>query len=216
MEIRTCSNSEVAPSGSEMMGTEAVAEGALARSQAARRRRVLDATLALAGEGGFDAVQMRDVAAAADVALGTVYRYFSSKERLLLEAMAEQQSDLRSYVETHPPADETPAERVVAVLRRANRALRGHPDVTAAMVRAIGSAQTDNADIVRRVTEIMTAIIVSAIHAPEKRKATGRELRVARVLMQVWLSSLNGWVCGVDGPERVDEDLDAAARLLLD
>jgi hypothetical protein len=33
--------------------------------------------------------------------------------------------------------------------------------------------------------------------------------------MQVWLSSLNGWVCGVDGPERVDEDLEAAARLLL-
>src|SRR5579871_5732919 len=62
--------------------------GALARSQAARRRRVLDATLRLAGEGGLDAVQMRDVAAAAGVALGTVYRYFSSKERLLLEAMA--------------------------------------------------------------------------------------------------------------------------------
>src|SRR5437764_4681187 len=60
--------------------------GALARSQAARRRRVLDAALRLAGEGGLDAVQMRDVAAAAGVALGTVYRYFSSKERLLLEA----------------------------------------------------------------------------------------------------------------------------------
>jgi hypothetical protein len=30
--------------------------------------------------------------------------------------------------------------------------------------------------------------------------------------MQVWLSSLNGWVCGVDGPDRVDEDLEAAAH----
>ena len=76
--------------------------GALARSQAARRRRVLDATLALAADGGFDAVQMRDVAAAADVALGTVYRYFSSKERLLLEAMAEQQADLRAYLDSAP------------------------------------------------------------------------------------------------------------------
>jgi len=54
-----------------------------------------------------------------------------------------------------------------------------------------------------------------AIHGAEDRKATGRELRVARILMQVWLSSLNGWVCGVDGPERVDEDLEAAAHLLL-
>jgi AcrR family transcriptional regulator len=191
-------------------------EGALAKSQAARRRRVLDATLRLAAEGGFDAVQMRDVASAADVALGTVYRYFTSKERLLLEAMAEQQSDLRGSVERHPPLDATPAARVSAVLGRANRALRSHPDVTAAMVRAIGSAQTENADIVQRVTEIMTAIITRAIHGPEDRKATARELRVARILMQVWLSSLNGWVCGVDGPERVDEDLAAAAKLLLD
>jgi len=32
---------------------------------------------------------------------------------------------------------------------------------------------------------------------------------------QVWLSSLNGWVCGVDAPDRVDDDLAAAAHLLL-
>ena len=143
--------------------------GALARSQAARRRRVLDATLQLAAEGGFDAVQMRDVAAAADVALGTVYRYFASKERLLLEAMAEQQADLRAYLDVHPPREPTPAARVVSVLRGANRSLREFPDVTAAMVRSFGTAQIENADIVRRVTEIMTGIITSAIHAPERR-----------------------------------------------
>src|SRR6516162_6199076 len=89
------------------------ADTALARSQPARRRRVLDATLRLASEGGFDAVQMRDVAAAADVALGTVYRYFSSKERLLLEAMVEQQADLRAYIETHPLEGATAPERVM-------------------------------------------------------------------------------------------------------
>src|SRR5690349_3698209 len=116
--------------------TEAVEPtGALARSQAARRRRVLDATLQLARGGGFDAVQMRDVAAEANVALGTVYRYFSSKERLLLEAMAEQLEDLRQYLELHPPPGDTPAARVAAVLQRANAALARQPDVTAAMVR---------------------------------------------------------------------------------
>ncbi len=204
------------PTASAPVEPPELPDGALARSQAARRRRVLDAALRLAADGGFDAVQMRDVAAAADVALGTVYRYFASKERLLLEAMVEQQADLRAYVDRHLPTDPTAAARVIAVLRRANRSLREHPDVSAAMVRAFGTAQPENADIVRRVTEIMTAIITSAIHAPERRAATEREVRVARILMQVWLSSLNGWVCGVDAPARVDEDLDAAARLLLD
>jgi AcrR family transcriptional regulator len=187
---------------------------ALARSQAARRRRVLDATLRLASDGGFDAVQMRDVAAAADVALGTVYRYFSSKERLLLEAMAEQQADLRSYLQQHPAPGDTPAQRVNNVLRRANRALKRHPDVTAAMVRAFGSARPEDADIVRRVSEIMTDVITTAIHGDAK--ANAHDLHVARVLTLVWNSSLVGWVGGVDPADRVDEDLEIAAHLLLD
>ena len=194
--IETCFNSAV----TSAVGAASEPESTLARSQAERRRRVLAATFELAADGGFDAVQMRDVAAAADVALGTVYRYFSSKERLLLEAMAEQQADLRAYIETHPLSEATAPERVMAVLRRANRSLRRYPDVTAAMVRAFGSAQTENGDIVRKVTEIMTEIITGAIQGSERHDATDRELRTARILMQVWLSSLNGWVCGVDAP----------------
>jgi AcrR family transcriptional regulator len=195
--------------------TTAPLAGGLARSQAARRRRVIDATLRLAATGGFDGVQMRDVAAEADVAVGTVYRYFSSKERLLLEAMAEQQADLRDHLRSRPPAGGTACDRVVQVLRRANRNLQRHPDVTAAMVRAFGSAETENADVVRAVTEIMNEIITGAMHGEERRDATDHELRVARILQQVWLSSLNGWVCGVDPPARVDDDLEAAAELLL-
>ena len=109
-------------------------------------------------------------------------------------------------------ASDTPADagRVGAAAARTGRCA-SYPDVTAAMVRSFGTAQIENADIVQRVTEIMTGIITNAIHAPERRVATEREVRVARILMQVWLSSLNGWVCGVDGPDRVDEDLAAAA-----
>ena len=101
---------------------------ALERSQAARRRRVLDATFRLADDGGFDAVQMRDVAAAADVAVGTVYRYFSSKEQLLLEAMAEQQAALLAHLRRNPPSQSTAAERVVSVLRRGERFPSSTPD----------------------------------------------------------------------------------------
>ena len=55
----------------------------LTRAQQARRQRVIDAAMALGLEGGYEAVQMRDVAARADVAMGTVYRYFTSKDHLL-------------------------------------------------------------------------------------------------------------------------------------
>jgi TetR/AcrR family transcriptional regulator, cholesterol catabolism regulator len=57
-------------------------------AQRDRHRRILDATLALASKGGYEAVQMRTVAERADVALGTLYRYFPSKIHLLVSALA--------------------------------------------------------------------------------------------------------------------------------
>ncbi len=190
---------------------EHAGDGALARSQAARRRRVLDATMVLARDGGFDGVQMRDVAAEANVAIGTVYRYFNSKERLLLEMMVEQQDDLRRHLRRHPAEGASAAERVTAVLGRANASLRRHADVAVAMVRAFGASQHENADVVERVSEIMTSIITGAIGSD-----TERDRQVARILTQVWLSSLIGWAGGVDPVERVDDDLTIAAHLLLD
>ena len=43
-------------------------------AQRERRKRILDATLAIASKGGYEAVQMRAVADRADVAVGTLIR----------------------------------------------------------------------------------------------------------------------------------------------
>ena len=56
-------------------------------AQRERRKRILDATLAIASKGGYEAVQMRAVAERADVAVGTLYRYFPSKVHLLVSAL---------------------------------------------------------------------------------------------------------------------------------
>ena len=57
-------------------------------AQNERRKRIIDTTIALASKGGYDAVQMRTVAEKADVALGTLYRYFPSKIPLLVTGLA--------------------------------------------------------------------------------------------------------------------------------
>ena len=120
----------------------------LTESQAARRGRILDAALELSAEGGFDAVQMREVAARADVALGTLYRYFPSKENLLLSVMGVQVEALADRLARRPPEGTDPVERVVDVLGRANRALQRQPDVTVAMIRALVSGGADLAPVV--------------------------------------------------------------------
>jgi AcrR family transcriptional regulator len=57
--------------------------------QAARRRRIVDAALAALREQEYEQIQIRDVAASAGVALGTLYRYFSSKEHLYAAVLTE-------------------------------------------------------------------------------------------------------------------------------
>lgn len=50
--------------------------------QEARREKIIDAARKLLEKNDFDQIQIRDVAATAGVALGTLYRYFNSKEHL--------------------------------------------------------------------------------------------------------------------------------------
>ena len=52
-----------------------------------RAQRIVDTAVELAEQGGFVAVRLRDVAAEAVVALGTLYRRFRSKEDLLVAAL---------------------------------------------------------------------------------------------------------------------------------
>src|ERR1700727_3393765 len=87
-------------------------------AQRDRRKRILDATLALASKGGYDAVQMRAVAERADVALGTLYRYFPSKIHLLVSALTEEFEQMQEKLDRKPVPGDTPTERMMYLLRR--------------------------------------------------------------------------------------------------
>lgn len=50
-----------------------------------KRRKIIDAAIEIFGAAGFDAASMADIAARAEVAKGTLYLYFESKERLFEE-----------------------------------------------------------------------------------------------------------------------------------
>lgn len=58
------------------------------RRLAAREQAILTVALALAGEGGMQAVQIAAVAKRAGIAAGTVYRYFPAKTDLIGEVIA--------------------------------------------------------------------------------------------------------------------------------
>src|SRR3954468_17991852 len=87
-------------------------------AQRERRKRIVDATIALASKGGFDAVQMRAVADRADVALGTLYRYFPSKVHLLVSSLAVELERAQEKMDRTTVPGDSPYERVLFVLGR--------------------------------------------------------------------------------------------------
>jgi AcrR family transcriptional regulator len=185
----------------------------LTRSQAARRQRVITAALELSSTGGYDAVQMRDVAARAEVALGTIYRYFSSQDHLLAAVLVDWMIDLERRVSLRPPKGDTTAERVVDILRRASRAMEKDPNLSAAVITALSSPDRAVADCQGELTEIMARIQSQAFPLDFDPDI---QTRVIRVLGFIWFTSLMAWVNDWAGASDTGEELASATHLLLD
>ncbi|GHF34104.1 TetR family transcriptional regulator [Streptomyces mashuensis] len=184
----------------------------LTERQQARRRRIIEAATGLAGRGGFDAVQMREVAEASSVALGTLYRYFPSKVHLLVATMHDQLERLHETLRRRPPTEDDPAARVVRTLMRAFRAMQREPHLADAMVRALIFADRSVNAEVAAVSRLTTAIIVDAMGLPGP--ATAEQLAAVRVIEHTWHSALVTWLSGRASIAQVRADVETACRLI--
>jgi AcrR family transcriptional regulator len=183
----------------------------LTRAQQARRQRVIDAAMSLGLDGGYDAVQMRDVAARADVAMGTVYRYFTSKDHLLAATLVYWIEQLAVRIEQHPPQGDQPADRVLDVLDRALRAMGRQPRLVAAVFTSLSSPDPAAVGCQQQITLLMEGIIAGAMGEPAVPDMSER----ARMIGHVWYSALVGWINGWSTMARVHDELAVSVRLLL-
>ncbi|MEV0095065.1 helix-turn-helix domain-containing protein [Streptomyces sp. NPDC050738] len=98
-----------------------VPTGRRERKKAATRQNIADTALRLFLERGYNAVGIRDVAAAADVAVTTLFSHFASKEALVFE-----QDDTFEQGMTRAVSDRAPHEPLIPALRREIHALVQH------------------------------------------------------------------------------------------
>lgn len=194
------------------VSTASPASPPLTERQEARRRRILHTSAELACRGGFDAVQMREVAEQSHVALGTLYRYFPSKIHLLVATMQDQLGGLHQALRKHPPSGATPADRVSDTLMRAFRAMQREPHLADAMVRALTFADRSVSPEVDTVSRLTTAIILDAmgLDAPP----TPAQLSAVRVIEHTWHSALVTWLSGRASIAQVKIDIETVCRLI--
>lgn len=182
--------------------------------QRERRTRILDATIALASQGGFEAVQMRAVAERADVALGTLYRYFPSKIHLLVTALAREFERADADMASNPVPGDTAADRVIHVLRTMTRGLQDDQHLTEALTRAFMFADRSARHEINGVGLLLVRMLTRAMH-PDGAAASDEDAAIARVIGDVWLAALMAWVTGRSSAEETSAHMEHAVRLIL-
>jgi AcrR family transcriptional regulator len=188
--------------------------GVRERKQAERRARVIQAAMQLARDGGYDAVQMREVSARADVALGTIYRYFASKDEILAEGLVAWVEGLRERLAVRPRRGTTPAEQLADALRAAARVPEDATPLLRALMTAMSSTSITVAEKSRQLHGLMRDIVRDAIGTPPP---AGIDVDgVCRVVAHVWSSGISQWVGGVAPIGAMGDDLALTAHLLLD
>jgi AcrR family transcriptional regulator len=189
------------------------------RGMEERARRIVESAVELAERGGFEAVRLRDVAAHAGVALGTLYRRFRSKEDLLLAALEQEVAGLEQRMTRRPPKGETRLERVTSFFQAATRALCRRPNLARAMIRAVTTGDPEltqkMASFHARVGDFVTMALRGAEAPGEALPATDEEQALARSLQMVWFAALVGWSGGLHGQPGIVEQTRIAAELML-
>ena len=75
--------------------------------KAARTREsIVDAALSLYEKQGYDETTMEEIAAAAEVGTSTLYRYFPTKDQILLDGIMTGDSVLAGYLAARPEAED--------------------------------------------------------------------------------------------------------------
>lgn len=177
----------------------------------ARRRLALAAARAIATEGGYELVTMREVATRSGVARATLYRYFSSKDHLLAEVILDLNAELREDLRTNPPVGATPAERVTDAFARVLHAVAREPKLLAATLRAFFSQDPAVRAIGPEIRRMSSAYVEAGLgdaNVPERAE-------IARVLGPLSFAMLLTISGGHRTYEEAVDDIRCAARLLL-
>jgi len=187
-----------------------------------RAKRIVDTAVALAERDGYQAVRLRDVAASAQVALGTVYKRFASKEEILIAALEQESEKLVAKIGKKAVPGDNPQERVRFVFAALTKGLLRRPNLAKALVRSLASGDPNITERVASFHALITALVMAAIRgesAAEQSEWGGdvdeRERTISSVLQHVWFASFVGWAGGLHDAPQVLEDVDKTAKLLL-
>ena len=164
----------------------------LPRGQQERRDRIVRGAITLLEHGEYDAIQMRDVAQEAAVALATVYRYFTSKEHLYAAALLEWAADFPVREQSKRAGGRSDEAQLRALMRRAVRAFERYPQMMRVEI-VIESSPDPNA---RALFDQFAARNVGTLTSSLASTAPETAAAIVATVNSVLATRLRSWALG--------------------
>lgn len=184
---------------------------ALTAHRRRRRQRIVQAAIELIEEREYGSVQMRDVAERSEVALGTVYRYFSSKEHLYAAALAEWGAGVIPHLEPGGVQADTDAERLKRVLRRVIDSHQRWPQMMRAEMILERSEDPNSKVLLQQFSQRYDSVILATLRDMSPTKAEA----IAYIVQSVMYRALRAWAVGRCNIAEVERHADQVVDLIL-
>ncbi|MCP9271232.1 TetR family transcriptional regulator [Mycolicibacterium arenosum] len=155
-----------------------------------KREIILDCAAEIASSGGYDAVKMRNVADAAGIAVGTLYRVFPSKSHVLVAVLTREFERIGNERDWGDTAGSSRL-RVTRLNTRLLEECHTRPALTEAVTRAFVFADGSASAEVDRAEAVIEQLIGRAIAGGEPNPS---HHRLAGIVSNIWLASLIAWV----------------------
>ena len=190
---------------------------AMTSRQLVRRAQLIEAVIDLVREVGPGVIQMRDVAERSGIALGTVYRYFSSKEHLLAVALCDWQERLTRRMLMPRAGDEAEisedlTERVLSFIRKEIRGFARNPRIAELMVQVTLSSDPYARDAIARMGVSNGQVMDKLLEGVAPERAEPIKIALGAVLM----NGLTYWVTGRITVADLTHQVESVTRLVLE
>jgi TetR/AcrR family transcriptional regulator, cholesterol catabolism regulator len=181
-------------------------------AQRDRYQRMLQAATAMLASGGEDALQMKELAERAAVSLATLYRYFPSKDHLLLAISQSRYENAFRQISSEPARGATVQERVTNLLLREFRAEQRDQRLTAALVRVLSDTRAEYAPVIAETQRLHLRVIE---HVAMAGGAVDDELRRRlRIVTDVLGAATGRWLAGVSSAAEARFEIRVGCYLL--
>jgi AcrR family transcriptional regulator len=182
---------------------------------AAARDRLYATALRLIADRGYEGTTLRDIATAAGVSAGLLYRYFPSKQAVILALYDELSSEFERQASAMPPGRWR--DRFVFALQVSLRVLEPHRVALGALMSVLIGVRDENIFAPRtafsrlRVQGVFERAVAHATDAPTSPLAEA----VGRLLYLVHLAVLLWWLLDRTSQQRATRALVSLAHQML-